>query len=274
MAELVNAEKARDSIRGQLKAFDSYTGRIESAAASIEGKLAQAWDNADARLGEGAGTLADVDTRMKELRPKFEAALESGRASILETRDGLAKSVDSAREKVRSARKDATDKLADWRTQAAEYKNSFPPKLQTAREWSERFIPTADKIDHFLARAEDQLDKGIASTRATLAGYVEAASEIEEQTFDFSRRPDILFNKPAPQGELAKEQQQVWGHELARRQYAELRAELGRLRQGLTATEASDKERLARIDRVIHELDAQLSSGLEEREGKRRKGSK
>jgi len=276
MADIVGGEKERATIRGQVQAFESYTGRIESAAGSIETKLAQTWDNLDARLDDGGKTLGDVEAKLKDLRPKVDSALESANKSILEARESLTKSVDSAREKVRSLRKDAADRLGEWRTQAAEYKDSIPPKIRSAREWSERFILTADKIDNFLTRADDQLDKGIASTRATLAGYVVSASELEEKTYRLKRWPSSFARKPGEEAAQQEKENRVWRRDLARRQYVELRAELERLRQGLlpSATQASDRERLARVEQIIREADEQLESAAQKSGERRKKGGK
>ena len=273
MAEMVGGEHERASIRSQLQAFESYTGRIESAAGSIETKAAQAWDNVDTRLGDGANTFADVAAKLKDLRPQVDSAMESANKSILEARDSLAKSVDSAREKVRSLRKDAADKLGEWRTQAAGYKDSIPSKIHSAREWSERFMPTVDKLDHFLTRADDQLDKGIASTRATLANYLVTAARLEETTYRLKRWPASFAHEPDK--EAAKLQDLVWRRELASRQYTELRGELERLWQGLSdskaATGASDRERLARVEKIIREVDQQLDAARKDDGGRMKK---
>ncbi|MGD0093432.1 MAG: hypothetical protein ABSE73_26260 [Planctomycetota bacterium] len=258
MAELVNSGEERRAIRNQLQMFDDYTGRIESAAGSIHSKLEQAWDDADTRLGDGVKTLADVETKLKDLRPKLDAALESAGKSIVEARGNFAKAADSASQKVWNTHKEASATLEEWRTQAAEYRESLPSKIHNAREWSERFEPTVGKIDHFLTRADDQLDKGIASTRTALAGYVETGSGLEETTYRLKRWPASFAN--TPEEESAKLHDLVWRRDLARRQYLELRAELERLREGLAAGKAPEQTHLTRVADILRELDAELGS--------------
>ncbi|MCY3023681.1 MAG: hypothetical protein NTW87_32270 [Planctomycetota bacterium] len=269
MAEIVGGDVNRDAIRGQLHSFESYTARIDSAADSMATRLPNTWKDVDARLEETGKTLTDFSDRIKKIQPSVDEAMDSARKSITDTRTSFADSIGSLQEKVRTFRKDAGTSLADWRTRAAEYRESVPEKVRSAREWSERITPTVDKVDSFLTRADDQLDKGVASTRATLGGYLVTAGTLEETTYRLRKWPWSFARKPTP--EIAAQQDVVWRHELARRQYAELRGELDRARQGLNATEASDKARAARIEQLLAESDRQLEAGPAEQPRKGRK---
>lgn len=272
MAELVGGETERAAIRDQLFSFEGYTRRIESAAGSIDTKLEETWDNMDRRLDEAGKTAAEVEGKVKEIQPKLDSALESARKTIGESREELAKSAGTLREKVQTWRKEAGEALGEWRTRAAEYKESVPAKLHSAREWAERFVPTVDKIDRFCTRADDQLNKGTASTRATLASYVVTGGSLEESTYRLKRWPWSYAKKP--DRETGEQRDLLWRRDLARRQYLELRGEMELLRQGLNVSEASDRTRLTRIAEILGETDTQLDAGRgapAERPGKRRK---
>jgi ABC-type transporter Mla subunit MlaD len=272
MAEMVGGEEERRAIRGQLQNFEDYTTRIDKVAGAFEEKLPKTWDGMDGRMDEMGKTLEDVEGKLKEIQPKVDAAMESARKSIGETRGSFAKSADSLQEKIQAARKDSKESLASWRTQAAEYKEKFPAQLQSAREWTERFQPTVDKIDTALTRADDQLDKGIASTRATLAGYNVMASNFEETMYRLKRWPDSMADKP--EAETAKLHDLQWRRDLARRQYVELRAELERARQELNPPDATDKARVARIGDLLRDSDAQLDAGAPPPVERPKKGKK
>jgi hypothetical protein len=201
-----------------------------------------------------------------------DEAMASARKSIAEAQSGFAKSAGTMLDKVQAMRKKASDSLGPWRTKAADYRDKVPAQLHSAREWTDRFMPTMDKIDSFFTRADDQLDKGIASTRATLASYVVVAGNLEETTYRLKRWPNSFAVKP--DAETAQSQDLVWRRDLACRQYLELRGELQRLRDGLTATEASDKARLSRIEEIIRETDSQMEPGAAPAKERPRKGKK
>lgn len=272
MAEMVGGDNDRQTVRNQLYSFESYTGRIDDAAVSIEAKLPETWNNVDARLTEVGKTFTDVEAKVKEIQPKVDEALDSARKSINETRESFAKSAGTLHDKVKSIRADSSKNLATWRTRAADYKESIPKQIHDGREWTLAFRPTVDKIDSVLTRADDQLDKGIASTRATLAGYLVTASNFEETTYRLKRWPASFAHKPDE--EHARLYDLLWRRDLAGRQYAKLRGELTALSQGLTAADPSDKARLSRIADLIRESDAQLDAGPAPSGEKPRKGKK
>ena len=69
-------------------------------------------------------------------------------------------------------RAEAAEIQGDWRKIAAEYRDTIPEQVKNAREWTDRFGPTTDKIDSVLTRADVQLGKGV-----TLTAFVVAVSE-------------------------------------------------------------------------------------------------
>lgn len=254
MAEIVGGEGTRDSIRGQLDNFDGFTGRIENVSGSVQTRMPAMWNDIDERLARAKSSLSEVETKLEKMKPKIDEAMASAHKAVVETRDSLAKSIADAHEKVKSMRVEADGIQGEWRKAAAEYRDSIPEQIHKGREWAEKFGPTADKIDSTLTRADDQLNKGIESTRAMLGEYIVKATEFEATTYRLKKWPHSFANTPTE--EQAGQQEAAWRRDLARRQYLELRGEVDRVRESLTDVKASDHPRVSRIGQLIRESDA------------------
>ena len=270
MAEIVGGEGTRDTIRSQVDNFDHFTGRLENAAGSVQTKMPTMWNDIDERLERAKGTLNDVEAKLTKMKPKLEDAMISAQKAVAETHESAAKSIAEAHEKVKGMRADAKVGLAEWRKVAAEYRDTIPDEIQGGREFTERFGPTVDKINSTLTRADDQLNKGIESTRAILGDYSDKATEFESTTYRLKKWPGSFANEPTD--EQAEQQYSIWKRDLARRQFQELRNELDRTREGLTNVQSSDHPRVTRIAQLIQESDAAF--GVEGADSAPKKGRK
>jgi ABC-type transporter Mla subunit MlaD len=254
MAEIVGGEGTRDQLRSQVDNFDHFTARLENVSDSVQTKMPPMWNDIDDRFERAKGTLTDVEKKLEKMKPKLEDAMVSAQKAVVETRDGFAKSIAEAHEKVKSMRAEVKESQEEWRKVAAEYKDSIPEQIHNGRDWTEKFGPTVEKINSTLTRADDQLNKGIESTRAILGEYIDKANEFEATTYRLKKYPSSFANEPTD--EQAEQQLAVWKRDLARRQFQELRNELDRIREGLTNVQASDHPRVSRIAQLISESDA------------------
>ena len=257
MADLVGGDKGKQIIQGHLNSFDMLTSKLENMSESIGAKTGNLWGSVDERIAVSKNTLDDLDHRLATLRPKLEETLLNTQKSVEEIRKNAAQSLDNAREKLAGIHKDSDKALKGWEHTIAGYKEKLPAQTHLGREWSERFVPTVDKVDHFFTRADDQLNKGLESTLSMLEGYIAAGAGFEESTYRLRKWPWTFAHKPEP--EAAAAQTLSWKHELMRRQYLELREELERIHQGLAPASLTDKGRAARIQEIMRESDADLN---------------
>ena len=271
LAEIVGGSDNRQTLRDQLTNFENFTGRLEDSSGSMQTSIPKFWDTLDERIEKGGVTLKDAESKVGKMKPKLEDSLVSAQKSVNESRDGFLKSIASIDERVKALKSQSRETTDEWRKLAAEYKESIPSQIRNAREWSERFLPTVEKIDGFFTRADDQLNKGIDSTRASLSEYLVSASLLEHKTFKLKAWPYSFANTPTFDEEAEREK--VWRRELATRQYMELRGELQNLRQELQSSGAGDPVRASRIDQLIRDIDGQVT-GEKAEEPPKKKGKK
>ncbi len=259
MAEMVGGDASRQNIQGQIGNFERFTGRMDAIAESMGEKLPKIWDSVDERVERGKATLQGVEDKITGMKPRLEETLKKVQESVLEVQQNTAASVQELHDRIAERRKNANESLQKWKQGAAEYKNTIPEQVANAREWSDRFAPTVDKIDSFFTRADDQLNKGTDSTRAALRGYIAWGESLEAASYRMKRWPWSYANKPTD--EIAQQREVEWRRDLARRHYAELRKELERVRKTLAELAPSDRARLGRIDQLIRESDLYLEVG-------------
>jgi ElaB/YqjD/DUF883 family membrane-anchored ribosome-binding protein len=217
-------------------------------------KLPTTWDTTNARLDSSKQTVADLETKVRELKPKIEDSLARAEKTIAEMRESAVKSLQEAQTSITGYRKDALESTRDLRKTAAEYKESIPDKIHDARVWSDRFLPTVAKIDNFCSRADDQLDKGIDSLKMILRGYQATAIELEHTAYNIKTWPWLLSKAPDTEDkELYFDS--IWKRDLAHRQFRELRSELLRTRESLRASGSVDQSRMSHIDQLLRETE-------------------
>jgi ABC-type transporter Mla subunit MlaD len=271
LAEIAGGEDTRQTIRGQLGNFEGFTERFEKTTASIQEALPDTWDEIDGRLEKFKGNAKDVEGKLAGMSPAAGDAMDAAQRAILDTRESAATSIDEMREKVAGFRGEAGKLKEQWRKTAADYVDTLPSQLQKAREWPERFTPTIDRIDNFLTRADDQLEKGIDSTRALLHDYTVQATSFEQTTYRLKRWPWSFANKPDEEALAA--QDALWRRDLAKRQYVELRGELERLQQNLQSAAPAEQARIARMSELLKDSDRafidEKDSGEPRKKGKK-----
>jgi ABC-type transporter Mla subunit MlaD len=249
MAEMVGGDAGRKTIQEQLSSFENFTGRMESMSDSMVTKLPGMWDDIDGRLDNAGKMMADVEVRVEKMKPELIENLDSATKAIAELQERTGTSVTDAYHRIANYRKDINEGLAEWKKLAADYRETIPDQVHAAREWSDRFAPTADKIDMFFMRADEQLNKGVDSTRAGLKELADTASSLEEVTYRLKRWPWDMSGRS--EENVLRQQMAEWQKDLAKRQYQELRNELDRVKQSLSNSDA----RVGRIDQLIRESD-------------------
>ena len=258
MAEMAGGDSGNNAIQGQLDNFQLFTERIDGVTLSMGGKLPALWDSVDARIDRSKKTFDDIDARIMAMQPKWEDALGSAQKSISGTRESAVKLIEQATENVQSYHVKAGDVAREWRQKISEYKQTLCGQISDARTWSERLLPAMDKVETLLARLDAQLNTGIETTRATLGEYVSMAMNLEEMSYRLKTSPASVAK--SPEGDAAAFQNMAWRRNLARHHYLELRNELERVRLSLSAADASDKTRLARIEQLIRDTDIYLDA--------------
>ena len=251
MAEMVGGDSNRKTIQEQLAAFENFTGNMESASDSMLTKLPGMWDDIDNRFKSAGETMTDIEKKIEKMKPELIENLSSAEKSIAELRERTATSVTDVHKRIATYRKDLNEGLAEWKKLAADYRESIPEQVHQAREWSDRFSPTVDKIDMFFTRADDSLNKGADSTLSSLRDLGERAGSLEQMTYRMKRWPwKISGGKDENEArmEMAEYQQ-----DLAKKHYEELRAELERVRTGLGGADSGDRARAGRIEELIRE---------------------
>ena len=265
MAEMAGGDATKRSIQGQLNNFDLFTQNMDEMSEAMMKKLPANWDSADTRLVATKFSVQEVETQVAKLKPKMEDSLGRAEKAISDLRQNAVASLKEGQERIADYRTSAMANLKELKASAAEYKDFIPEQIHDAREWSERFAPTVDKIDNFCSRADDQLDKGIDSLRTTLRDYGLSAQEIEGTLFKVKTWPWSFSYKPDTD-EKAQQLNDQWLHELARRHYRELRKELEAVRASLNATGTTDQSRLSHIDQILRESDAEFAPLANQRE--------
>jgi hypothetical protein len=256
MAEMVGGDGQGVNIQMQLSNFDAFTERIDNVSKSMEAKLPTVWDGIDQKISDGEKKFEEIEAKVAGMKPSLDQSMENTQRAIAELRKTSLQNVQDMHERVTQYATDAKQSLASLAKAVASMKETVPGEIAAARDWSERFAPTVEKIDGFFTRADDQLNKGIESTRATLQYYIAMAANLEEKTFQLAKWPWSFARTPtAAEAQL---RQEIWRGELARRQYRELRAELERMQQSLQDVNTSDKARAARVDQLLRELDGDL----------------
>lgn len=261
MAEIVGGETNREALRGQLHRFTDYTERIEGVAGNMQERLPERWDGIDERLDDFGKTAGELAEKVAKTEPQVKEGLEKAQKTIADSRQEFTKSASELLDKVRSYRKSANESLQEWRKLAAEYRESVPERVRSAREWAGKLAPAVDRLDAALSNADQQLNKGVATTKAMLGGYIVTAANFEETTYRLGHWPWSFAKKPgAGEEDVALGRDGQWRKELAQRHYQELRAELGRLYEELANAPQVDKARTARIQELLRESDRQLQA--------------
>ncbi len=252
MSDVISAEPSQRSLRGHLTSFSEFTQRLDESMQSMHEDLSTTWDNVDRRFDRGSTVLRDIELKLTRMQPRIDDAMDSARKAIADARQNAVTSIDAMRANVISGRKEIGKIQENWRENLGALK-PLPAQIEKAREWSERLTGSADSIDSVLARADDQLQQGIASTRAMLASYTASAIAFEQNTYTLKNWPWSYAN--APDDQTAQERLEAWRNDLAARQYAELRAELQRVSASLTNVAPTDQPRAARIAQLLREAD-------------------
>jgi ABC-type transporter Mla subunit MlaD len=258
MAEMVGGDAAKHGIQMQLVNFDGFTSHLEDVAGSMLDRMPKTWDGANTRIDKSKTALLEFEAKIRELKPKIDDSLERAAKTIAGMRQSAVKSLDDAQLSITSYRKDALDSTRELRKTAADYKESIPRQIHDARAWSDRMGPTVAKIDNFCSRADDQLDKGIDSLKTAFRGYLATAVELEHTAYNVKTWPWLLSKAPDTE-EKQLYFDTAWRHDLLRRHYRELRAELLRTRESLRSSGATDQSRIAHIDQILRESDAELA---------------
>ncbi|HYF50448.1 MAG TPA: MlaD family protein [Planctomycetota bacterium] len=253
MAEMVGGDSNKKSIQEQLASFENFTGKMESASDSMLAKLPGMWDDVDKRFVSAGEMMADVEKKVDKLKPELLENLNSAEKSIAELKERTAASVTDVHKRISDYRKELNDGLAEWKKLAADYRETIPEQVHQAREWSDRFAPTVDKIDMFFTRADESLNKGSASTLSGLRDIGEKAGDIEEATYRLKRWPWAMGG--SKDENIARAEQVEYQQDLGKRHYEELRAELERVRQNLAGVDSGDRARASRIEQLIRESD-------------------
>jgi ABC-type transporter Mla subunit MlaD len=253
MAEMVGGDAGRMSIQGQLGNFDQFTDRLDAVSKSMMEDLPEAWDSTDKRILSMKETIQDGAQKVAELKPKVHDQLDNARKSIEDLRKNSAETVDAAQEKITTYRKDVRANTEEWGKLVAEYKDVIPQQVHDARTWTDRFIPTVDKIDGFVTRSNTQLIDNIENVRTQLHEYFGYAATFEAVTYRLKSWPWTLSQ--TPEEATAQFQDAIWRKDLAQRNYNELRGEILRVRQSLSGADTAEKSRLSRIDEAIRESD-------------------
>jgi len=254
MAEMVGGDSNRKTIQEQLAAFEDFTCNMESASDSMLAKLPGLWDDIDGRFKRAGETMADVETKIEKLRPELIENLASAEKSIAELRQRTATSVTDAHGRISAYRKDLNEGLAEWKKLAADYRESIPEQVHEARDWSDRFAPTVDKIDMFFTRADEGLNKGGESTLSSLRSVGETAGDLEQMTYRMKRWPGSMAG--SGDENVMRMQAADYQHDLGRKHYDELRTELERVRQSMGGGDSGDRARVGRIEQLIRDSDA------------------
>lgn len=260
MAEMVGGEAGRMSIQGQLGNFDQFSSRLDTISKTMSEDLPGVWDSTDARINDTKASIEDMGRKIEEFKPKVHADLESANSSIDDLRKNTVETIQEAQDQVATYRKDTMENAKEWSKMTADYKDVIPSQVHDARAWTERFIPTVDKIDGFVTRSNADLIDNIENVRTQLREYFGYAAAFEALTYRLKKWPWSLAQEP--EETAAQVQDTTWRKDLAQRNYQELRGEIGRVRAGLDAPDASDKSRLSRIDEAIRESDIFFESTL------------
>lgn len=253
MSEMIGGDDWRTNIKAQVANFEAFSTRIESLSASMAEKLPETWGSMDRRLTEGRQTLNDIEAKAAKMKPELDQSMAKAEDSIREVRKNAGEAIQEAQTKVRDCRKGALEQIKKWRELTGEYRESVPAQIKSGRDWTDRFLPTASRLENMFARADDQLNKGIESTRTTLREYTDMASTFEESTYQLAKRPWSFAHKPPE--EEARRNQTLYRYELARRHYQELRSELELARRSLGS---ADQARAERAGQLIREADSAL----------------
>jgi hypothetical protein len=256
MSEMVGGDDNGLQIQGQLANFDAFTLRMEDMSKSREEKLPSIWDGIDQSINDGGKKLDEIEAKVAGMKPGLDQTLDNAQKAIAEMHKNAAQSVVEMHARVKQYSLDSKESLKALGEAASKMKDSLPDQIASLREWSEKFPPTVEKLDAFLARADDQLNKGIENTRASLQQYITMAGNLEETTYRLWHWPWSFARPPSEQ--QAQAQDAMWRADLARRQYRELRAEMARAQQDLQNIKANDKPRAARFAELLNELDADL----------------
>jgi hypothetical protein len=253
MAEMVGGDAARMSIQGQFGNFDQFTDRLDNISKSLTDDLPSAWDATDKRIGDMKDSIQEAAQKAADLKPKVHEDLESANKSIEDLRKNTVDTIQEAQDKIVTYRKDVLASTKDWGKVIADYREVIPQQIHDARVWSDRFIPTVDKIDGFVTRSNTELIDNIENVRTQLRGYFGYAAAFEEVTYKMKRWPWELAQ--TPEEAVASFHDSIWRKDLAERNYLELRNEIGRVRASLSPSDSSDRSRLSHIDEAIRESD-------------------
>ena len=156
----VQADAAHEFSTGSLSISKKFPGRWASG-------MAKNLDNVNAHIDSSQAALVELETKVRELKPKINDSLARAEKAIGDMRQSTLKSLDEAQASVTAYRQDALASTKDLGKTIADYKESIPEQIHDARDWSDRFMPTVAKIDNFCSRADDQLDKGIENLKAS-----------------------------------------------------------------------------------------------------------
>jgi ABC-type transporter Mla subunit MlaD len=255
MAEMAGGDATKRNIQGQLNNFDLFTSNFDEMSAAMVEKLPQTWDSIDTRMVTTKYSLQSFEEQIKSLKPKMDDSLGRAEKAIADLRKNAVESLKGGHDSIVDYRKNALDNIKEFKTSVAEYKDTIPQQIHDAREWSDRFQPTVEKIDNLCSRADDQLDKGIDSLRETLRGYLMTGTELEGATYKIKTWPSS-FSHPPDTDEKALYFEVMWQRELARRHYREIRKVLDETRRSLNASGAADQSRLSHIDQILRDSDA------------------
>ena len=255
MAEMAGGDATKRNIQGQLNNFDLFTSNFDELSASMVETLPKTWDSVDTRMLTTKYSLQSLEEQIKALKPKMEDSLARAEKAIADVRKNAVESLKGGQESIADYRKTALDNIHEFKASVAEYKETIPEQIHDAKEWSDRFAPTVEKIDNLCSRADDQLNKGSDSLRETLRGYLMSATELEGATYKIKTWP-WSFSRPPDTDEKAQYFETMWQQELARRHYREIRSVLEETRKSLNASGAADQSRLSHIDQILRDSDA------------------
>jgi predicted nucleic acid-binding Zn-ribbon protein len=259
LTELAGGETTRQGVQGKFAGFETFTERIESATSSMETKLPETWDNLDRRLNATQTMFEDLKAKTEKMKPDLEQSLQKAEHSIQELRRDTGEEVQAARKKIATFRESALEKIAAWQKLSSSCRESIPAQVKSGRDWTDRFAPTAAKLDNLLSNADEQLNQGGESTRTMLKDLGGFAVNFEETTFRIKRWPGSFSHQP--EKDLAEAHDLVWRRELACRQYVELRAELERAWNELKNSDKADRERLEWVEQILREADNAFEPG-------------
>lgn len=272
MADLVGGDAGKTTIRGQIQNFEQFTSRLENTLEPLGANLPATFDNVEKQVAHTQQILNDVEQKATAFEPKLNESAENVRKSILETQKSTQQSIQAARDKVAVYRKAALDAIKDGRKIVAEEKESIPAQVKKAHQFTDRFEPSVARLDNIFTRADDQMDKGIESTRTAIQGYVISGENLQQVLFRIKTWPWSFAHPPEPVDEASMGL--AWKTDVIRREYAELRGELQRVRDEIAPVETSDKARMQHVRDLIGESDDFLNIGDSSAPPSKKRGSR